>query len=113
PSFGNHPLRVTLPCTGSGSAVREYYLEHHDVLSTLQYFDAALRARNNALPVLCACAPFDPAAPPPGPLAVYNAHGRPRDLFVRGAGHFHYPAEAQDNACLERAQRTWFATGEL
>jgi cephalosporin-C deacetylase len=44
PTFGNHPLRLTLPCVGSGEAIRHHHLQHPDVLEVLRYFDAASAA---------------------------------------------------------------------
>ena len=44
PSFGHYPLRLTMPCIGSGEAVRRYHAEHPDVLDVLRYFDAATAA---------------------------------------------------------------------
>ncbi|MEZ5576382.1 MAG: hypothetical protein R3F44_12440 [Candidatus Competibacteraceae bacterium] len=35
-----------------------------------------------------AAARFDPAVPPPGQFAVYNALAGPKELFVLRAGHF-------------------------
>ena len=110
PSFGNHPLRIQLPCTGSGGAVREYSQQHPEVLETLQYFDAASMARHIRVPVLCDCALFDPAVPPPGQFSVFNALGGPKQLIVRSAGHFDYPplqAEEDRQACA--TQEAWFA----
>lgn len=108
PSFGNHPLRVSLKCTGSGEAVRQYHRRHPEVLEALQYFDAATIARHIRIPVLCECALFDPAVPPPGQFAVFNALGGPKELFVRGAGHFNYPEEAADDRRSWEAQERWF-----
>jgi len=51
PSFGNHPLRVQLPSTGSGESVRLYYKRHPEVLEVLAYFDAATAARHIHIPV--------------------------------------------------------------
>ncbi|MEX0653232.1 MAG: acetylxylan esterase [Phycisphaeraceae bacterium] len=115
PSFGNHPLRITLPCTGSGEAVRRY---HHrrpetNVLAVLAYFDAAVAARWLRQPTLCACALFDPSVPPPGQFAVYNALAGPRQLVVRQAGHFGYAEEAADNQAQHDATARWFAADEL
>ena len=47
PTFGNHPLRVSLPCTGSGASITNFYKEHGDSLyETLNYYDAAIAAPN-------------------------------------------------------------------
>jgi cephalosporin-C deacetylase len=107
PSFGNHPLRVTLPCTGSGESVRNYYQDHPEVLDVLAYFDSATHARRIGIPVLCECALFDPAVPPPGQFAVYNALAGPKELTVRQAGHFTYLAEADDNQRLRATLERW------
>lgn len=109
PSFGNHPLRVTLPCTGSGESVRHYYKDRPEVLDVLAYFDSAVHAGRIGIPVLCECALFDPAVPPPGQFAVYNALAGPKELAVRQAGHFSYPAEADDNRRLREALEGWFS----
>jgi cephalosporin-C deacetylase len=109
PSFGNHPLRVTLQCNGSGESVRRYYHQHPEVLEVLKYHDAAIMARHIHIPVLCACALFDPAVPPPGQFAVYNAIAGPKQLFTARAGHFAHPGEADDNAELRRLQHEWFS----
>jgi cephalosporin-C deacetylase len=110
PSFGNHPLRVTLPCVGSGSSVSRYYGTHPEVLDVLAYFDAATAARHIKIPVLVAAALFDPAVPPPGQFAVYNAIPDPKELFVLSAGHFPYPTEAAENQRLYQELTRFFAT---
>ncbi len=100
PSFGNHPLRVTIPCTGSGEAVRKLYTRKPEVLNVLAYYDAATAATFQQAPALCACALFDPAVPPPGQFAVYNAMPGAKELFVRQAGHFSYPTEVEEGQRL-------------
>jgi cephalosporin-C deacetylase len=106
PSFGNHPLRVQIPCTGSGEAVRRHHLQHPEVLEVLAYFDSATAARHLRIPVFVAAALSDPAVPPPGQFAVYNALPGPRELFIRTTGHPDHPAE---NAELSRRLSTWFS----
>ena len=113
PSFGNHPLRVSLPCIGSGQAVRGYYLQHPEVMEVLQYFDAASIARHIQIPVLCDCALFDPAVPPPGQFSVYNALGGGKELIVRPAGHHPYPEEAQEEERSREIQEAWFSTSAV
>ena len=106
PSFGNHPLRLTLPCTGSGEAVRIYHRTHGEAIDVLRYFDAATAARRLRIPTLVAAALFDPAVPPPGQFAVYNALPGPKELFVLRAGHFDYPeAAAESKSLFERLSR--------
>ncbi|MFD3974277.1 acetylxylan esterase [Streptomyces cyaneofuscatus] len=107
PTFGNHPLRLTLPCTGSGEAVRAYHREHPEVTGVLRYFDAATAAGRLELPTLVAAALFDPAVPPPGQFAVYNALAGERELQVLSAGHFPYRGMTAEAAELD-ARRTRF-----
>ena len=109
PSFGNHPLRVTLPCLGSGAAVREKYLEEGDkVLEVLQYFDAATAAAHIQIPVFVAAALFDPSVPPPGQFAVYNALAGPKQLYLRQAAHFELAGNEHDDAAINVRLRRWF-----
>jgi len=105
PSFGNHPLRFQLPCTGSGEAVRQRYLQDPSVLEVLAYFDAATAASFAKLPVFVAAALSDPAVPPPGQFAVYNALKSEKELFVRQQGHPN--TEADDNELAEKLNE-WF-----
>jgi cephalosporin-C deacetylase len=109
PSFGNHPLRVTLPCTGSGESVRKYYQKRPEVLDVLAYYDSATAARHIRVPVLFSCALFDPAVPPPGQFAVYNGVPGTRKLVVRQAGHCEYPGQVEDDGVLDASVRAWFA----
>ena len=113
PSFGHHPLRVTLPCTGSGEAMRCYIARRgeRDVLAVLAYFDAASAARFLTIPTLCECALFDPSVPPPGQFAVHNALAGEHELVVRQAGHFDYPEQAQDDEAFAARAAAWFAWG--
>jgi cephalosporin-C deacetylase len=111
PSFGNHPLRLTLQCNGSGEAVRAHYKHHPEVVDVLQYFDAATAAKHVKIPTMVAAAQFDPAVPPPGQFAVYNALHEPKQLFVRQTGHFANPAETAENETVLSAVNEWFCTG--
>ncbi|GAA2769880.1 acetylxylan esterase [Nonomuraea dietziae] len=104
PSFGNHPLRVTLPCTGSGAAVRDLHARRPEVLDVLAYFDSATAATFVRRPVHVGAALFDPSVPPPGQFAVYNALGGPKELFVMETGHFAHPEEAAQEEALTQAQ---------
>jgi cephalosporin-C deacetylase len=109
PSFGNHPLRVTLPCEGSGESVRRYQAAHPGVLDVLAYFDAATAARHIKIPVVFSCARFDPVVPPPGQFAVHNAAGGDKRILVRRAAHVAYAGEADDIVMEQAAQRELFA----
>jgi len=108
PSFGNHPLRVTLPCVGSGEPVRSYYRRHPEVLEVLAYFDAATAARLIKIPVLGAPALFDPAVPPPGQFAVCNAFAGPKEIFVHTSGHYSSPDEMAENEELRKRLDRWW-----
>ncbi|MDB6095499.1 MAG: Acetyl xylan esterase [Verrucomicrobia bacterium] len=103
PSFGHHPLRVTLPSVGSGEAIRTYARTHPGVLDVLRYFDAATAARHLRIPVQVVAAPFDPAVPPPGQFAVYNALSGPKELVIVEAAHFPHPGEAEETGRVRRA----------
>lgn len=109
PTFGHHPLRVTLPTTGSGEAVRGYHAANPEVLETLAYYDAAAAARHIARPMHIAAARFDPAVPPPGQFAIYNALSGRKQLFTFSAGHFDYPAAQQEEGALLTQLRGFFA----
>ena len=108
PSFGNHPLRVQMPCIGSGEAVRSYHRYHPEVLEVLAYFDAATAARYLNLPVFASLALFDPAVPPPGQFAVYNGLAGPKKLFIRTCGHFECPEEARETRELMPLLDAWW-----
>jgi cephalosporin-C deacetylase len=87
PTFGDHPVRLTLPSTGSGEAVRAHYRDHPELMDVLRYFDAATAASRIRVPMMVAPALSDPAVPPPGQFAVYNALAGPRELHILAAGH--------------------------
>ncbi len=109
PSFGNYPLRVTLPCEGSGKAVGAHYGEHPEALEALRYFDAAVAARHFRIPVIMCCARFDPAVPPPGQFAVFNAAPEPKELMIKECGHFASPQTVIDELRWARRLEQWFA----
>jgi cephalosporin-C deacetylase len=110
PSFGNHPLRVTLDCVGSGAAVKKYYDDGHpEVLDVLCYFDAATAAGRIQIPVFVAAAEFDPAVPPPGQFAVYNALSGPKKFFLRQSDHFELAGNDLDNQAVAARLKRWFA----
>ena len=109
PSFGNHPLRLTMPCVGSGESVRTHYQEHPEIAETLRYFDAAIAATHIRIPTLVAPALFDPAVPPPGQFAVYNAITGPKEVFVLSAGHFEYDASKVEDQLLNESLAAFFA----
>lgn len=108
PSFGNHPLRVQLPCVGSGEFVRYHHRQHPEVLNVLAYFDAATAARHMRQPVFVAAALFDPAVPPPGQFAVYNALPSSKELYVRSAAHFESRFAEPEGRELHGLLTKWF-----
>jgi cephalosporin-C deacetylase len=109
PSFGHHPLRVTLPCVGSGEAVRAYVRHQPAALEVLRYFDAAVAARHLHIPVQVVAAKFDPAVPPPGQFAVHNALPGPKERLVVEAAHFPHAGEADDTRRVRLALEVFLA----
>ncbi|WP_181157552.1 acetylxylan esterase [Microbacterium sp. MYb62] len=102
PSFGNHGVRLSRRCTGSGEAVRRYLRHHPDTRPVLDYFDAAIAARRLRLPVHVSAAVLDPAVDPRGQFAVYHALAGPRRLSVRANGHLPGPiGELSDRLALQ------------
>ncbi len=110
PSFGHHPIRLQLPCAGSGRAVSAYHQRHPQVADVLRYYDAAFGARRITIPTMVAAACFDPCVPPPGQFAVFNALACERELFVRHYAHFELPAPLPDNNPWDASCR-WLAQG--
>lgn len=101
PSFGNHTIRLTRRCTGSGEAVRRHVQRHPEARAVLAYFDAETAARRLHIPVHVSAAVRDPAVDPRGQFAVYHALPGPRRLGVRAYGHLAGPiAEAADRRAL-------------
>jgi len=109
PTFGNHPLRLTLPSLGSVAAVQAYARKHPEVSEVLAFYDAATAARFIAVPMLVAAALFDPCVPPPGQFAIYNAIGDCKALFTLDAGHFDYPLQEEQAAGLRQRLEQFFA----
>lgn len=111
PTFGNQPLRLSLPTIGSGAAVSNYAKEIGHIPVALTYYDAAITARFAKQPVHIAAALFDPMVAPPGQFAIYNAWTGPKQLFVLDAGHFEYPRQGEQNEQLLLQLQRFF--GEL
>ena len=91
PSFGNHAVRLTRRCTGSGEAVRQHLRRRPEDRPVLDYFDAAIAVRRLRLPVHVSAAVLDPAVDPRGQFAIYHALTGPRRLSVRANGHVDGP----------------------
>ncbi len=100
PTFGNQPLRLSLPTSGSAAALKAYSQHHHHIFDTLAYYDAAIAARYAVQPLHAALALFDPVVAPPGQFAIYNAWVAQKSLFVLDAGHFEYPQQAEQERQL-------------
>lgn len=110
PSFGHYPLRVTLPCTGSGHAVSQAVARAPHLLEdVLAYYDAAVAARFIRQPVLVAPALFDPAVPPAGQFAVANAISSQKVVHVLPAGHFTWRGLPEAMRKLDAAVAEWFS----
>lgn len=109
PSFGNHDIRLSLTCTGSGEAVRQYAMRRPEVRDVLRFFDAATAARRLTIPTLVAPALCDGAVPPPGQFAVYNAIPGQKELYVFSAGHQEYDGDQAEYEAFVTATR-WFLT---
>ena len=110
PTFGHQSLRLRLTTNGSAHSVQQYYRTHKkQALKVLRYFDAALAAKRISMPILCACAKFDPCVAPPGQFAIYNALPREKQLFILDAGHHSYPNQAQQEQELINELDTFFA----
>jgi cephalosporin-C deacetylase len=110
PSFGNYPLRVTLECSASGKAVKDFYdAGHPEILDVLKYFDAATAAALIQIPVSVDAATFDPGVPPPSQYSVYNAIPTQKELFIRQAAHFDLAGNHHDDAAIHARLRRWFA----
>jgi cephalosporin-C deacetylase len=109
PSFGHHPLRLSLPTVGSAAAVRAYQQREGNALETLRFYDAAVAARYIRQPTHVAAALFDPAVAPPGQFAIYNAIPGPKELFVLDAGHFDWAGRGEQERHLKAKLRAFFA----
>lgn len=109
PSFGNHPLRTSLRCTGSGQAVQEHAADHPEVMEVLRYVDAATQATRVRVPVMCVAALADPAVPPPGQFAVATSFAGPTWLHVQPGGHVEWDGAPQDLAESQRMVAEFWA----
>ncbi len=110
PTFGNMPLWLSLPTTGSGRSVQTYVAKHAEARMTLGYFDSSIAATRISKPMLVAVARFDPVVAPPCQFSVANARPPSNDheTFVLDAGHFDYPGVAEQQALLSAKVRRLF-----
>ncbi|WP_337003893.1 MULTISPECIES: acetylxylan esterase [unclassified Microbacterium] len=112
PSFGNHDVRLSRRCTGSGEAVRAHLQSHPEHRRVLGYFDAASAARRLRLPVHVSAAVLDPAVDPRGQFAVYHALAGPRRLTVRANGHLGAPTGEEADRLAVQADIDFLALPE-
>ena len=112
PTFGNMPVWLTLPTTGSGHAVQAYQRTHPEVLETLALFDAGTAATRIAKPMLFAVARFDPAVAPPCQFSIANARptSNHHETVILDAGHADYPGQEEQHALLSAKVRRFFGT---
>ncbi len=109
PTFGNQPLRMQLPSTGSARSVQQFLSKHSgNVDCVLALHDASLAARHIRQPVHSACALFDPSVAPAGQFAIHNALAGPKRLMVLTAGHHQYPGMAVENRRLRQELHNFF-----
>jgi cephalosporin-C deacetylase len=110
PTFGNRPLWLTLPTTGSAAAVQIYRKRHPQVDAMLRLFDAAIAATRITVPMLVAVARFDPSVAPPCQFSIANAlpPSKFNETFILDAGHFDYPDSASQHALLSQKIRRFF-----
>lgn len=101
PSFGQYDLRLQMPCTGSGEAVRTHVAAHPEARDVLAFFDASTAATFLDIPMLLGCALWDPAVPPPGQFAIQNAIAHAQE-FIFHAGHADYPGQEEQLAAWGR-----------
>ncbi len=112
PTFGNMPVWLSLPTTGSGRAVQGYRETHPEVLDTLALFDAGTAAMRIRKPMLVAVARYDPAVAPPCQFSVANAlpTSNHHETVILDAGHVDYPGQEEQHARLSEKVRDFFRT---
>lgn len=110
PTFGNMPVWLSLPTTGSGNAAQGYRRAHPEVIDTLAFFDAAIAATRITQPMLVAAARFDPAVAPPCQWSIANAMKtlNHHETFILHAGHSDYPGMEAQHARLSARVRQFF-----
>ncbi len=107
PTFGNHPARLRTPCTGSGESVRLLAQRDPGVIEVVRYFDAATAAARIQIPVLVGAARVDPAVPPVGQFAVYEALSGPAMLLELTAGHLEFDGVERERQTFHGATLGW------
>lgn len=109
PTFGNHPARLRTPCTGSGESVRLLAQRDPRVIDVVRYFDAATAAARVRVPVLVGAARVDPAVPPVGQFAVYEALAGQRSLVELTAGHLEFDGAEREGQTFHGATLGWLS----
>ena len=107
PTFGNHPARLRTPCTGSGESVRLLAQRDPSIVETVRNFDAATAAARVQVPVLVGAARVDPAVPPVGQFAVYEALPGPKMLVELTAGHLEFDGVERQRQTMHGASLGW------
>lgn len=110
PSFGNMPLWLTLPTTGSAHSVQSYRATHPEVVHSLRLFDSATAATRISIPMLVAVARFDPVVAPPCQFTVANAvpTSNHHATVILDAGHVDYDGQQEEQALLSLRVRQFF-----
>ncbi|CAN5253711.1 acetylxylan esterase [soil metagenome] len=113
PTFGNMPLWLSLPTTGSADSVQRHAAAHPQMDATLALFDAATAATRIRQPMLVAVARFDPVVAPPCQFSIANARpsSNHHEIVILDAGHYDYPGCGEQHARLRaRVGRFFGAT---
>jgi len=113
PSFGDFPVRLSRPCTGSGEAVRQHLVQHPEHRPMLDYFDAAIAAGSITIPVHVEAAQMDPAVDPRGQFAVYHALAGAKRLAVYTAGHADFDGSAREGVAVEAQVQAFLAAADV
>ncbi|MDG3086073.1 acetylxylan esterase [Vibrio hannami] len=110
PTFGNLNIRMKLPSHGSTESLREFSVEHPDLIkTTLPYFDASCAAKYITKPSHWGLAYFDPFVAPPGQYSIYNNCQGDKLLFKLKAGHFVYVGEGKQRREMRREVESFFS----
>ena len=88
PTFGGNHVRLLVPSTGSGEAVRLYVQEHPEAMDVLAYFDAAISAKYISIPTIVCPALDDKCVAPAGQFCVANSIPEEyRQMYILDQGH--------------------------
>ncbi len=111
PTFGNHKVRLDIPCKGSGASVKKILSENPEVVTeTLKYYDASSAGRFIRIPTHFACALKDDVVPPPGQFSIFNSVKKGKKLFILDEGHSNYVNKKTQFLALRRELDRFFCT---